>query len=157
VLTETGQASPAPPSYTWNEVTPSPPNQQQVSGSPHGHENVATEARASLQGHGRLVQSLTATPALLCSPIFAAEGGEGEPAGLQQGLVEAVISGRSPIVGLRRVHKVCGRALQRASFGLGEFFLDEPFEDEPAFGEKQPAKRQCTGKPEGVPLLHLTL
>jgi len=95
------------------------------------------------------VQSLTATLALLCSPPFTAGIGGGEASRLEQGLVEAAITGETPVVSLRRVHRVCGRALQRASFRLDDFFADGPFGEEPADEGEQPAKRQCTGEPDG--------
>jgi hypothetical protein len=122
---------------------------------PRGQEDAAIESRTPLQGQGQLVQSLTATPAILRSPMFTAPGGQGDPAGFQQGLVEAVISHPAPVVGLSRVHEVCGGALQRASFRLEDFFMGEVFGDDPADGEEQPAKRQCTGEREGAPLLQL--
>ena len=102
-----------------------------------------------MQGQGQAVQSLSATLALLCSPQFTAEIGRDQGSGLGDGLVEAVISGGAPVVGLRHIHMVCGSPLQRASFELQDFFADEPFAEEPADSGQQPPKRQCTGGPDG--------
>ena len=103
----------------------------------------------AIQGQGQAVQSLSATLALLCSPPFTADIGGEQGCGLDDGLVEAVITGGPPVVGLRQIHMVCGSPLQRASFELEDFFADEPFARDHADDGQQPPKRQCTGKPDG--------
>ena len=109
---------------------------------------IVRQGAPGIQGQGQAVQSLSATLALLCSPPFSDIRGE-QGSGLDNGLVEAVISGGTPLVGLRQIHMVCGSPLQRASFELEDFFADEPFAEDRAEGGQQPPKRQCTTKPNG--------